>query len=90
MNNINCPPPCPPHFPQPDCTCEHGVFLTPWGPYTLDVKALNTNKKWAQAMLLNGIQHCHTSSEAETLLADWGEVVETLKTDVLPHMYFAE
>lgn len=83
-------PPVPP-APQPDCTCERPPFYpTPWGPWAVDIKCLNTNKKFAQAFLLNAVQHCHTASEAETYLDDWAEVINTIKTDVLPKMYFAE
>lgn len=80
-----------PHIPHPDCTCEQPPFFpTPWGPFPFDMKTLNTNKKFAQSFLINMMERCHTSSEAETLLDDWSEVITTLKTDILPKMYFGE
>lgn len=76
---------------HPDCTCDKPPFYpTPWGPWAVDIKKLNTNKKVAQAYLLYAIQHCHTESEAETYLDDWLEVINVIKTDILPKMFFAE
>ena len=49
-----------------------------------------SNKTQAQAVMLNGVQKCRTRAEAEQFLDDWAEVIQKIKTDILPDMYFPE
>lgn len=49
-----------------------------------------SNKTQAQAVMLAGIQRCHSRTEAETFLDDWEEVIAKIKADILPDMFFAE